>query len=109
MTSGCSSISQMRILGAGMTTFLSNSTEFLRGREDRPDDSRVTGAAAQVAAEPLPHLLFAGLRRAFQQLARSHDEARRAIATLQSAAFHERLLKRMQHAIATEALDGRNR
>src|ERR1019366_2418274 len=66
----------------------------LRGRLlDRLDDVHVTGAAAEVPADPLPDLVVRRVRLLFQQPGRLHDHARRTEPALHAVLIPERLLQ----------------
>ena len=75
------------------------------GGQHRLDDVVVAGAAAEVARERLADLLLGRRRVALQQVGRSHDHARRAVAALQPVVLPERLLERMQRALLAHSLD----
>src|SRR5262245_55718680 len=56
--------------------------------EDRLDDVVVAGAAAQVAFQPDPHLLFGGVRVLVQQPNSSHHHPGGAVTALQAVVVH---------------------
>ena len=74
-------------------------------RVDGVEDLRVAGAAAEVAGERLAHLVVARVRDAVEQVGGGDDEPRRAEAALHRAGRRERLLHRMERAVAGEPLD----
>src|SRR5262245_8280240 len=59
------------------------------------DDVHVPRAAAEVARDGLPDLVFAGARVPLQQRAARHHHARRAVAALQAVLLPEAFLDRM--------------
>ena len=69
------------------------------------EDLLVPGAAAEVSGERLADLVVRRVGTAAQEIGRGDDEARRAEAALHRARVGERLLHRVQGAIAAEALD----
>src|SRR5215468_9377789 len=79
-----------------------------RTRAHGLDDVVVAGAPAQVALEPVPDLVLAGIRHPLAQVGRAHDHARRAEPALQAVVLAERGLHRMELAAAGQALDGRD-
>ena len=72
---------------------------------DRLDDVHVAGAAAEVAADPLPDLLLVRVRVLVEQPGRLHDHARRAEAALEAVLVPERLLERVERRAVGHALD----
>ncbi len=64
--------------------------------EDRVDDRGVAGAAAEVAADRLDHLLARGVGVAVEQRLGGEQHAGRAVAALGGEVLHERLLQRVQ-------------
>src|SRR5665213_725205 len=69
----------------------------------------ISGAAAQVALEPMPDLLIARVGIAIQDLLRRHDHARRAEAALQSVLIPEGFLDLVQLAVGGgHAFDGQD-
>src|SRR5262249_21774909 len=62
--------------------------------EPRANDLVIPRATAQVAGEPVAHLLLGGPGIAIQQGLGSHDETRRADPALQSRLFEKLLLQR---------------
>src|SRR5688572_10994938 len=67
----------------------------LGGPLDGLDDVVIPGAAAEVAFQLMPDLLFGGVRRAVEDLPGGEDHARCAEATLQTVLLPEALLDRM--------------
>src|SRR5215467_14514383 len=63
------------------------------------DDVHITGAAAEVALQPLADLVLGGVRVLLQQVRSGHDEARGAVTALEAVLVPERLLDRVQGAI----------
>src|SRR5262245_42499093 len=76
-----------------------------RTRADSLDDVVIAGAPAQVALEPVPDLVLAGIRRPLAQVGRTHDHARRAEPALQAVVLVERGLHRVELAALRQALD----
>ena len=77
-------------------------------RDAAMTDSRmllVRGAAAQIAGEPAPRLLFGRARHPVEQRLGGHDLAGGAEAALVAAVLDERLLDRMQRVAVGQALD----
>src|SRR5215471_3251612 len=66
----------------------------------------VAGTAAEVALQTVPDLFCTGIGIALQDLGRSHDHSRRAVAALQAMMFPESLLDGMLLAALRQALDG---
>src|SRR6516165_6825090 len=85
---------------------MTGSRGHLRGGERGPDDVVVTGAPAQVAFQPGPHLLLGGVRVLLQQRHDGHDHARRAEAALQAVLLVEGTLYRVHRPVAGQALHG---
>src|ERR671934_273475 len=80
-----------------------------RRRVDGLDDVLVAGAAADVPLEPAPDLrLGQPVAVRAEELDAGHDHSRRAEAALERVALPERLLQRMQLAVARETLDRRD-
>src|SRR5215471_5521594 len=73
---------------------------------DAGDDVLIAGAAAQIALQAVPDLLFGGLGLALEQLAGSQDHAGRAEAALKAVFLPEGFLHRMQLAVLSQAFDG---
>ncbi len=72
------------------------------------DDVLVAGAAADVAGQRLANVVLGRRRMLFQIRRHRHQDARRAIAALQTVMLVHRLLNRIElAAVAREALDGR--
>ena len=78
------------------------------GGQDRLDDVVVARAAADVALEPLAHLVLARVGVLLQQVGGAHQHAGRAEAALQAVMLAERLLQRVQLAALGQALDRRH-
>src|SRR3954469_2885316 len=79
----------------------------LRRDLHRLDDPLVTGAATEVAREPLFDLVEGGVRVVLEERLHAHHEARRAETALQAVGLAERLLHRAERAVGrTDALDG---
>ena len=74
--------------------------------QHRLDDVVVPRAAAEVALEPHPDLVFGGMRVLVEQPDRGHHHARGAVAALEPVVLHERLLHRVHLAVLGESLDG---
>src|SRR5437762_802559 len=72
---------------------------------ERIDNMRVSRAATQVALDAMRNLLAARSGIALEQLDTGHDHTRRAVTALQSMAFPETLLHRMELTISSQALD----
>src|SRR5271166_2016127 len=73
---------------------------FARPLSDRLDDVVVTGAAADVAFEPMADRGFVEVRAlAVDEVDGRHDHPRRAEAALEAVIVLERLLHRMQLAV----------
>src|SRR5687767_9986395 len=70
------------------------------------DDVLVTGAAAEIAFQPVTDLLFGRARILPKQSASGHDHSGRAVAALQAVAFPESFLQRVESAVFRQALDG---
>src|SRR5690242_18724609 len=70
------------------------------------DDVLISGAAAQVAFQPVPDFLFTGIRIAFQDLLGGHDHAGRAKTALQAMLVPESFLHLVELAVGGQALDG---
>src|SRR5262245_39714143 len=70
------------------------------------DDVLIAGAATEIAFQPVTDLLFGGIRILLEQSARGHDHSGRAIATLQTVAFPESFLHRVELAVLRQTLDG---
>src|SRR5688572_27584313 len=64
--------------------------------EDGANDFVVAGAAAQVAGQPVAHLVFGGIWVLVEQRLGRHDETRGADTALQGRVFEKFLLQRMQ-------------
>src|SRR4029079_5418604 len=79
----------------------------LRRMCDRIHDVRVAGAPAQVAAQAFRDLPSSRRRLVSEEMHRRHHHAGRAEATLETVAFPEALLNRVQSSVCGEALDGR--
>src|SRR5688500_9684119 len=75
---------------------------------DRFVDRRVSGAAAEVAADRVRHLLAGRTRMRIEQRLRRKQHPRRAVAALRGALFGERGLQRMQLGSFREPLDRRH-
>src|ERR1017187_3499704 len=73
---------------------------------DRVDDVLVARAAAEIAVQTVADLFVGGVRVALQQLAGSHDHARRAEAALEAVLVPEGFLHGVQIAIGGQAFDG---
>src|SRR5712671_1013154 len=73
---------------------------------DGLDDVRVPGAAAEVAADRLADVRFAGLLVPRQQRAPGHHHPRRAVAALQAVLLPERFLDGVELAVLLQALHG---
>ena len=76
-----------------------------RGQLDGVEDLRVPGAAAEVARERLLDLLPRRRRPLGQERLSGEEDARRAVAALRRAELGERLLERMEAAVARHPLD----
>ena len=72
---------------------------------NRVHDMRVSRAPAQVALDAVRDLLATGFGIALEQLDAGHDHTRSAVTALQSVAFPETFLHRMQLAVPSQALD----
>src|SRR5207249_8556568 len=59
----------------------------------------VSGAAAEVALQPLPDLVLGGKWVLLEQVGRRHDEAGGAVSALQAVLVPERLLDRVQSPV----------
>ena len=70
------------------------------------DDVVIAGAAADVAFQPLAHVLLAGIAVTAGEIHGAHDHARGAEAALQPVMLAEGGLHRMQRAIAGQPFDG---
>src|SRR5688572_24883785 len=95
--------------GWGITLAMSASAHFSGGVEHRLDDLVVTGAAAEVARQPVAHLFFSRIVVAFQQRLRRDQHARRADAALERGVLEELALERVQLVAVGHALDRLNR
>ncbi len=82
--------------------------ELARRGLDRLDDLRVAGAPAQVASDRLPDLVLGRLGVVGEERLGGHDHARRAVAALRREAVGERLLDRVERAVAGQPLDRRD-
>src|SRR5216110_92536 len=71
-------------------------------RGDRVDDLGVAGAAAKVALEGGADRLAVRARLALEECERGQQHARRAEAALHGAVAHERVLQRVEPAVALE-------
>src|SRR5690606_15589782 len=69
-------------------------------------DVLVSGAAAQISFETVPHLLVARVGVLGEQIDGRHDHPGRTEAALQGVLLTERLLDRMQAAVLREPFDG---
>ncbi len=96
----------MRAVRARLARSLS--TSFLCRVFNCFDDMLIAGATAQVSFQPMPNLVARRIGIAIDNLARSYDHPRRAIATLQTVMFPESFLHRMQLSIRGQSFDGRN-
>src|SRR5215204_4561797 len=98
---------QPRFVSVSSTTSARSSVvSVISGRLfDRLDDVHVPGTAADVPLDCLPNLVLAGARVGVEQVFRGHQHARRAVAALQRVGLTERLLERMQLAVAGETLN----
>src|SRR5262249_35851542 len=63
---------------------------------DGAHDVVIAGAAAEIALQVVPDLLFRRVRVAAEHAHRSHNHARGTVATLQAVALPEALLHRVQ-------------
>ena len=72
------------------------------------DDVLVSGAAAQVAFQAVPHRLVVRVGFLGEQVERLHDHAGRAEAALQRVVVPERFLDGMQRPVPRQALDREN-
>ena len=70
------------------------------------DDVLVTGAAAEIAFQPVTDLLFGRARILPEQSASGHYHSGRAVAALQAMAFPESFLQWVESAVFRQALDG---
>ena len=70
-----------------------------RGLFNRVNDLLVAGAAAEILENRLANLIARRARMLQQKRVRREHHAGRAIAALDRAAIHERLLQRMQRAM----------
>src|SRR5947199_3654872 len=66
---------------------------------DRVNDVRVTGATTQISFQRMSDLLAAGFGISLEQLHPGDDHSGRAIAALQTMAFPESLLNRVQFPV----------
>src|SRR3972149_8166599 len=73
---------------------------------DGLDDLNVTGAAAQVSRDGLPHLGRGRIRVPLQEGLGGEDHPRRAEATLGGAVVNEGLLDGVELPVLGETLDG---
>src|SRR2546425_8972458 len=71
-------------------------------------DRRVAGAAAEVAADRLGHLLACRHARRVQEGPRRHEHPGCAVAALRGTLFRERDLERIELRTLRETLDGRD-
>src|SRR2546425_1125768 len=76
---------------------------------DGVEDLRVARAAAEVALERRAEVVTARARAAFQEGEHGEQHAGRAEPALHGAVPHERLLERMEPALALEPADGEDR
>src|SRR5260370_7746075 len=76
---------------------------------DGVEDLRVARAAAEVALERRAEVVTARARAAFQEGERGEQHAGGAEPALHGAVPHERLLERMEPALALEPADGEDR
>src|SRR5262245_8060138 len=81
---------------------------FPDGVLNRVDDVLITGAAAEIAGDPLTDLALGRLRVVLQQSDRRHDHPGRAETALQPVFFPEAFLQRVQLAVRGEPLDRRD-
>src|SRR3712207_5402275 len=75
---------------------------------DGLDDVLVARAAAQVALEPFPDLLFGRVRLLLEEAYGGHDHARRAVAALEAVRLVEGLLHRVPEPVLRNALHRRD-
>src|SRR3990172_11417377 len=76
---------------------------------NRTNDVLVPRAAAQVAFEPVADATLREVTAVFDQLDGGHDHAGCAEPALEAVHLAERLLHRMQSAVAGQSLDGCDR
>src|SRR5215472_10536181 len=67
------------------------------------DDVLISGAAADIAFQAMPNLIFSRGWIALQNLLRSHDHSRRAESALQPVLVPERFLHAVQLPVACES------
>src|SRR5580704_4943201 len=75
---------------------------------DGGDDFGIGRAAAQIAREVVANLVVARVRNAIEQLARHHDETRRAEPALERGMFEKCGLHRVEPIAVGEMLDRLN-
>src|SRR6185295_4834252 len=80
-------------------------THFRSRRHDGTHDFVISGAAAQIAGKPVPHLGFGRIGVAVEQRLGRHQESRRADAALQGRMGDEVALQGMKHLALGHALD----
>src|SRR5919198_2622343 len=73
---------------------------------NRPDDVRIRTAAAQVSAHLLPHVIVGRSARFVEQRCRRHDLTGGAVSALEGIVLDERVLHRVEHAVAFQTFDG---
>src|SRR5438046_6530458 len=97
-------------MGAGVGDWLSPLLpgHFLCRIFDGVNDVRVTGATTQISFQRVSNLLAAGFGISLEQLDPGDDHSGRAIAALQTMAFPESLLNRMQYPVPGQTFDGRH-
>src|SRR5690242_20381459 len=78
----------------------------LRRVLDGVDDVLVASAAAEVAADARPDLVFTRIGVLAEQVHARHNHARRAAAALEPVLLPEAFLKRVQAALGCETFDG---
>src|SRR6266566_1314029 len=93
----------MRAVRAHLARSLS--TSFLRRVLHSLDDMLIARAATQISFQPMPNLVARRIWIAIDDLGRSYNHPRRAVATLQSVMFPEALLHRMQLPIRGQSFD----
>src|SRR5206468_3746671 len=74
-------------------------------RLDRIDDVLVAGAAADVALERMPNLVFARLRVLLEEAHGGEHHATRAVATLERVVLVKALLQPMEGSVLGQTLD----
>lgn len=89
-----------------MTSIPSGPFRFAGGVLNCIDDMLIACAAAQIPIKPVTNLFIRRAGVSVEQLRRSHDHTRCAIAALQAVLFPESFLNRVKFACGGKPFDG---